>query len=307
MAGIAPSTRKVYSTGGRRYEDFCTLSKLKPYPTSEKILALFVGHLYMEGLAPGTIKSYLAAVRYDQVARGLGNPNIGGMPQLGYIVRGLKRLTPVRTRKRLPITPGVLRCLKAVWKKESNRRNAKMLWAAACLCFFGFLRSGEAVAPSERSYDPKHHLCFEDICIDDPKFPAWIQVIIKASKTDPFRQGVTLHLGRTGADLCPVVAVLEYMVARGSKAGPLFMWQDGRYLTRTSFVKAVRAALTVAGFKAADFAGHSFRIGAATTASTCGIQDSLIKTLGRWESSAYTCYIRTPPEVLRGVSRSLIS
>ena len=80
-----------------------------------------------------------------------------------------------------------------------------MLWAAACLCFFGFLRSGEAVAPSERSYDPKHHLCFEDICIDDPKSPAWIQVIIKASKTDPFRQGVTLYLGCTGADLCPVV------------------------------------------------------------------------------------------------------
>ena len=150
-------------------------------------------------------------------------------------------------------------------------------------------------------------MCFEDICIDDPKSPAWIQVIIKASKTDPFRQGVTLHLGRTGADLCPVVAVLEYMVARGSEAGPLFMWQDGRYLTRASFVKEVRAALTVAGFNAADFAGHSFRIGAATTASTCGIQDSLIKTLGRWESSAYTCYIRTPPEVLRGVSRSLIS
>ena len=104
-AGIAPSTRKVYSTGGRRYEDFCTLSKLKPYPTSEKILALFVGYLYMEGLAPGTIKSFLAAVRYDQVARGFGNPNIGGMPQLEYVVRGLKRSTPVKTRKRASNTP----------------------------------------------------------------------------------------------------------------------------------------------------------------------------------------------------------
>jgi hypothetical protein len=71
------------------YESFCTLFKLNPYPTSEKILSLFVGYLYMEGLAPGTIKSYLAAVRYDQVTRGFGNPNIGGMPQLEYVVRGL--------------------------------------------------------------------------------------------------------------------------------------------------------------------------------------------------------------------------
>lgn len=120
-AGTAPSTRKVYSTGGRRYEDFCTVFKLNPYPTSEKILSLFVGYLYMEGLAPGTIKSYLAAVWYDQVARGFGNPNIGGMPQLEYVVRGLKRLTPMRTRKRLPITLAFLHRLKAVWKKETIR------------------------------------------------------------------------------------------------------------------------------------------------------------------------------------------
>ena len=193
------------------------------------------------------------------------------------------RLTPGRTRNRLPITPRILRQLKAVWKKETNRRNAKMLWAAACLCFFGFLRSGEAVAPTESNYDPFYHLCFKDISIDNTKLPTSMKVTIKASKTDPFRHGVTLHLGRTGTDLCPVSAVLEYMVARGCEAGPLFIWQDGKYLTRANFVKGVRAA---AGLNTRDYAGHSFRIGAATTASTRGIQDSLIKTLGRWESSA---------------------
>lgn len=106
---------------------------------------------------------------------------------------------------------------------------------------------------------------------------------------------MTLHLGHTGADLCPMSAVLEYMVARGSEAGPLFIWQDGKYLTRASFVKEVRAVLTVAGFNAVDYAGHSFHIGAATTVSTCGIEDLLIKMLGWWESSVYTCYI--PEEV----------
>ena len=43
---------------------------------------------------------------------------------------------------------------------------------------------------------------------------------------------------------------------------------------------------------------HSFRRGAATMAAQCGIQDALIKTLVRWESSAYTRYIQTAPEVL---------
>ena len=83
---------------------------------------------------------------------------------------------------------------------------------------------------------------------------------------------------------------------------PLGGWQvpdTGR------FVESMRTALTQAGYKAKDYAGHSFRIGAATTAAQRGIQDSLIKTLGRWESSAYTRYIRTPPPVLQGVAKIL--
>ncbi len=52
------------------------------------------------------------------------------------------------------------------------------------------------------------------------------------------------------------------------------------------------------------YAGHSFRIGAATTASYYGIPEALIKTMGRWESAAYLLYIRTPREQLCTVARS---
>ncbi len=113
-------------------------------------------------------------------------------------------------------------------------------------------------------------------------------------------------MGKTDNLLCPVTAVLAYMVVRGKAPGPLFCWDDGRYLTRENFVAAIREALTMAGIKATDYAGHSFRIGAATTAARQGIQDSLIKTLSRWESSAYTRYIRTAPETLRRVAKALV-
>ena len=67
----------------------------------------------------------------------------------------------------------------------------------------------------------------------------------------------------------------------------------------------LKEALIAAGVDASKYSGHSFRIGAATTAAACGIQDTLIKTLGRWESEAYTLYIQTPWETLCKVSQVL--
>lgn len=49
----------------------------------------------------------------------------------------------------------------------------------------------------------------------------------------------------------------------------------------------------------------SFRIGAATSAALAGIEDSTIQLLGRWQSGAFLCYIRTPQEILPAVSASL--
>ena len=147
--------------------------------------------------------------------------------------------------------------------------------------FFGFLHSGEIVSPSEKNFDSLAHLCFSDVRVDSHSSPSYLQITIKASKTDPFCQGVTLLIGVLGGTLCPVSAVLNYMVARRSSPGPLFTWDDGRYLTRAGIVARVRSALSAAGYRGKGYAGHSFQIGAATTASRCGIQDSLIKTLGR--------------------------
>ena len=275
---------------------------------SEVNLAFFVAFLFRSGLTAGTVKSYLAAVRHEQISLGLGDPHRETMPMLEYVVRGLKkRMAGKASRPRQPITPQILRMLKVVWESSGRNEDAVMLWAAVCMCFFGFLRSGEVVAPSEVEYDPAVHLSFGDVRVDDVGMPHYLEVRIKASKTDPFRKGISVYLGRTDTDLCPVAAILGYMVLRGSRQGPFFLFRDGRFLTRDRFVVQVRRALQVAGVDSSQYAGHSFRIGAATTAALCGIQDSLIKTLGRWESSAYTLYIRTPRTTLCTVSRLLVA
>ena len=274
---------------------------------SESVLMYFVAFLYKEGLSAGTVKSYLSAARHAQISLGLGDPNIAGMPQLEFVIKGLKKKATAGQRQtRLPITPAILRALRKVWEGDLDREKASMLWAAACMCFFGFLRSGEIVVPKDDEYDETVHLSYGDVKVDSTINPSYLEVRIKASKTDPFRKGVTVYLGRTDGDLCPVAAVLAYMVQRGPEKGPFFWFSRSRFLTRERLVSAMRTALQQTGIDARRYAGHSFRIGAATTAAQCGLPDSLIKTLGRWESAAYTVYIRTPKEKLCSVADSLI-
>ena len=144
------------------------------------------------------------------------------------------------------------------------------------------------------SYDADVHLSFRDIAIDDLKNPLVLRVTIKQSKTDPFRRGVSLYVGRTGMDLCPVSAMLSYLELRGGKPGPLFLFQSQKPLTRPRFVNAVRDSLKKTGPDEDKYCSHSFRIGAATTAASKGMEDCIIKTLGQWESLAYLQYIRIP-------------
>ena len=180
-----------------------------------------------------------------------------------------------------------------------------MLWATVSLCFFGFLRSGEVVVPSDNGYDQNQHLSFQDIAVDNPENPSYLRVSLKQSKTDPFREGVDIIIGRTGGPLCPVAAVLAYMALRGPGSGPLFRFRDGRPLTQQRLITKLRGVLQEAGLHPERYAGHSFRIGAATTAAARGVQDSLIKTMGRWESVAYQLYVRTPREQLAAVAATL--
>jgi len=45
-------------------------------------------------------------------------------------------------------------------------------------------------------------------------------------------------------------------------------------------MELVRTTLRQSGIDSSRFQGHSFRIGAATTAAACGLSEDLIKNLG---------------------------
>ncbi len=308
IKGLADSTHKAYKSAQKRYLAFCMAERALAMPVSEEVLCKFVSKLAHERLRHTTIKSYLSGVRYMAIAEGGGDPFGQPLPRLQYTLKGIKRCEAekgVKSKERLPISPGILTKIKAVWDSASSDPDVVMLWAACCLGFFCFLRAGEMTVPDHGRYDPAVHLSKGDVAVDDPEAPTMLRVHIKQSKTDPFRQGIHLFVGSTSSELCPVAAVLNYLIVRGSGDGPLFLFRDGRYLTRQRLVVAVRQALERAGIDQSKYCGHSFRIGAATTAASRGVEDAVIKTLGRWKSLAYLEYVKIPRDQLASYSARL--
>ncbi|CAC5367438.1 unnamed protein product [Mytilus coruscus] len=81
---------------------------------------------------------------------------------------------------------------------------------------------------------------------------------------------------------------------------PLFVNDDYDHtpLSRDRFISLLRDLLFRLWYKDDKFCGHSFRIGAATSAAAAGIEDHIIQTLGRWSSDCYMRYIRTNPKTI---------
>ena len=175
--------------------------------------------------------------------------------------------------------------------------------ASCLLAFFGFLRCGEFTVSKERTFDPTCHLCYVDVNIRSDH----IAVNIKVSKTDPFRKGYVVKLFRTGNKLCPYTGLLHFKNVRhvlgAAPLEPFFLLPDNTPLSRARFLAMVNALCQTAGLPTIH--GHSFRIGAATTAAASLVPDHLIKTLGRWQSDCYQRYIRTPDSILQKALRAM--
>ena len=286
----------------RRFYAFCdTYSISSPFPVSECTLCYFTTFLANDMLSAQTIKTYLSAVRNTQISLGFPDPRAqAAMPRLERIQAGIRRVLATRgkqKRSRLPITPAVLEGLKKFWAGSSDD-DRQLYWATAALCYFGFFRLGELLTPSES----RAQLNWGDITFNHAFQPTMVKVHLSFAKCDQFGRGADIYIGPSGNVICPVAATVAFTAVRGTSAGPFFRSKSGRPLQKSHFIAEVRRALAALSLSSGDYAGHSFRIGAATAAAAAGIQDSTIQTLGRWSSAAFLTYVRTPRQDLATVS-----
>jgi len=306
--GLALSTRTTYIAGQHRYLNFCQAIKAIPIPASEQTLLLFATHLADSSITYSTIKVYISAIRHMHVREGLHEDFSTQLtPRLHLTLKGIQKSQATSSqRTRLPITLKIMQSINGLLTEDPHSYNNILIWAACCLAFFGFLRVSEFTIPNDTAYDSECHLSPSDVAVDNRDHPQLLKVTIKQSKTDPFRKGVDLYLGATDGRLCPVKALLPYLAIRPEHSNsPIFIFKDGRPLTRQRFSHLLNTLLSRLGYDSTLYNTHSFRIGAATTARQANIPDSSIQMLGRWKSNAYQSYIKTPPQELACFSKYL--
>ena len=127
---LAPTARGTYQSAHRRYLDFCSSINVRPLPITQCTLCLFVTQLASQGVSNKSIKGYLSALRYLQIAADGSEPGISGMATLGYIVLGIKRVQgrtgACALRPRLPITAAIMRVLKRSWETHGASFKGKL-------------------------------------------------------------------------------------------------------------------------------------------------------------------------------------
>ena len=306
--GISAATRKAYTTGLKKYSTFCSQTKLQPVPATEDTLILFVTHLAQQNLSYGTIQVYLSAVRYYHIAnQEYSISTTSTTPRMTQVLKGIRKSQAlVQTRRdRQPITFPIMQRLQSVFVKYPSTYFNTMIWAACCLAYFGLLRVSEFTTQSPDYINHSRDLLLADVALDSHTSPQMVRLTIKQSKTDQFRQGTYVYLGKTDHRVCPVMVLVQYLAKRGGKPGPLFMLPNNKALTRENFCAALNKAFQELEMSPCTFNTHSFRIGAATSAKQAGISDSLLKTLGRWRSNAYQKYIKPSPQDLAKLSKTL--
>ena len=227
----------------------------------------------------------MVGIRFAHIENSLPDP-FQDAPLLKLLLRGIKRSVGITSQRRLPITIALLRQIKTEVARAPDilPEDKLRLWSAFTLAFYGFLRSSEFTSPSTTQFHPHVHLSWSDISFSSD---GSLSLQLKASKTDPYRQGCSLLLAPSGRSVCAIQALRKYLaLSPPTKQGPLYVFHSGLYLTRAKATSVLRLLLQRIGVPTEHYASHSFRIGAATTAAEAGLPPWLNQTLGGGPATA---------------------
>ncbi|XP_019613466.1 PREDICTED: uncharacterized protein LOC109461527 [Branchiostoma belcheri] len=287
LSSLAPSTLRAYRGSWQQLRAF-TLEHTGQdtcLPVSTKLISRFIASLHQKGFAPATITSKLSAVSFVHKLLSLPDPTQSFVTQ--------KLLLAIRKNRIpdswLPISPSILKALIDSLPTLIAPNYDQILFKAMYLfAFYAMTRICEITVTS----DSQHTLQLANLHFrPSPNAPITVTfTTYKHSK--PGRPATIAIQPQPGSKYCPVASMQDYLSLRGNCVGCLFLRSDGFPVPKDCFAKTLKTCLTYLGLNAQNITPHSFRIGGATHAAQHGVPEALLRSIGRWSSSAYIQYIR---------------
>lgn len=283
---MAESTWKTYQRAQEVLIQFLIQYGFKgSLPLQPIIIALFVTHLNKAKYAASTILTYLAAINFIHKLYNLPQPGQSFLVQKAVL--GVQKTKP-KFDMRLPITQGLLHKITAALEHCTQSMYQRLMYKSMfLLAFAAFLRIGEITVSNQNTLNV---LKLDSVknCPDN----RGLKLLFSNFKHSRGRQ-VSINIGRTRDNFCPVEALITYMTLRHSfNSDFLYCWPNGMPVKRTEFARILQSTVQFLGLEPQLYTGHSFRIGAACHAFSCGFSDAQIREMGRWQSNAFKSYIR---------------
>ena len=287
QGSMAASTKVMYDKVWAMFHSFVgeqTGSELR-LPVDRSLIVRFIAWLYSRGYSYSTIATYISAVSFLHKMHGF--PDFSKDFVIQKVLIGSKKAGN-QVDNRLPLTKELVDLLcHSVPKLTGDDYLQALIRAMFLTAFYGFLRVGEIAVSQDRGAVIQRR----DIELVRGQ-QDMLRLTIRSYKHDQGKGPHTLFIAPLrGEGFCPVQAMLKFIKVRGDQQGPLFGWVT-RGVQQSTFRSWLKTCVCLCGLDPTRYKGHSFRIGAASSAAAQGCTETQIKALGRWNSDAFKRYIR---------------
>lgn len=275
---------------------------------TEKVLVYISWLLFKRKVKAKSAEVYVSGLRCLHLINGHESPALRpGIVKL--ILNGQNNMdklmdTLQAKSKRVAVTIPILKLIKKNLSKSNfDKVRKNLIWTTSTLAFTGGFRVHELLARERQSFDPLVTLLGRDVVLNDKNKHPHIQILLKTQKKDRIGKNEVVDVFKTDNFFCPIKAFKKYKKSVStltfSSQKPSFRTADGKSYTGKMFNKDLKKLLeSVIDYRSmGKISSHSFRIGITTMLGKLGFSDNDIMAIGRWSSSAFELYIRSPRAV----------
>jgi hypothetical protein len=275
------------------------------FPLQEEDWLLYMAFLEKdEKMKPGTINQYLRHLTKFFACVRIPQPEWKAMKRMSVLKRRIDGLQIAKAVRKQPVDFKLV--TRIIDNFDCRRADMIPFLAVLTIGVCGLFRLGELLVTDKNDVIQERLLRIGHVKFHPNRLaPEHMSIFIPYSKTDKYGQGHTVLIPANPNSLYCPVEYCKKLCEFGKPTDPLFRWPSDMLMTKSSFIKLLRAQLKKLNIEYKQYSGHSLRRGGALSAKAAGASDPLIKILRRWDSKAYKIYLKCTPGHIQDLNHLL--